>query len=82
MSSAFYQKSKINETICNHYLSSPAFASCNNNPQQKDQTAMYKAIGTIKKYDASLDSIISQNTKPEIFAEGFEWSEGPLWIEK
>jgi len=43
---------------------------------------MNKAIGTIKKYDASLDSIISQNTKPEIFAEGFEWSEGPLWIEK
>ncbi|MDZ4794918.1 MAG: hypothetical protein SGI83_11620 [Bacteroidota bacterium] len=43
---------------------------------------MYKAISTIKKYDASLDSIISQNTKPEIFAEGFEWSESPLWTEK
>ena len=43
---------------------------------------MYKQTGTIEKYDKALDNIIDTNTKPEIIAEGFEWSEGPLWVEK
>jgi gluconolactonase len=42
----------------------------------------YKNIGTIERFDAALDTIISTNAKPEIIAEGFEWSEGPLWVEK
>ena len=41
-----------------------------------------KTMGTIERYDASLDKIISSTAKAEIIAEGFEWSEGPLWIEK
>src|SRR6266487_2521735 len=41
----------------------------------------YKTIGSIERLDPGLDSIISQNAKVEIIAEGFEWSEGPLWIE-
>ncbi len=41
----------------------------------------YPEIGEIVKLDSSLDSIISSGEKPEIIAEGFEWSEGPLWIE-
>lgn len=40
-----------------------------------------KNIGSIQKIDASLDSIISSNARPEIIAEGFTWTEGPLWIE-
>jgi gluconolactonase len=43
---------------------------------------MYKTTGTIVKIDASLDNIINANAKIEILAEGFEWSEGPLWLEK
>src|SRR5678810_1373974 len=42
----------------------------------------YKNIGTIERFDGTLDNIISTNAKPEIIAEGFEWSEGPLWVEK
>jgi gluconolactonase len=42
----------------------------------------YKTIGTIERLDPSLDKIISLNAKAEIIAEGFDWSEGPLWIEK
>jgi gluconolactonase len=56
--------------------------SCNNNESAKKEDTMNKTIGTIEKLDAALDSIISADTKPEIIAEGFEWSEGPLWIEK
>ena len=47
--------------------------SCNNKN--------YKPIGTIERIDASLNDIISENAKAEIIAEGFDWSEGPLWIE-
>ncbi|MDQ3683858.1 MAG: SMP-30/gluconolactonase/LRE family protein, partial [Bacteroidota bacterium] len=42
----------------------------------------YKTIGTVERLDPSLDKIISANAKAEIIAEGFEWSEGPLWVEK
>jgi gluconolactonase len=54
--------------------------SCNNNSNTKP--TMYKTTGTIEKYDAALDNIIDSATKAEIIAEGYEWSEGPLWIEK
>jgi len=40
-----------------------------------------KAIGTIERLDPALDSIISSSATVEILADGFEWSEGPLWIE-
>ncbi|MEO6455090.1 MAG: SMP-30/gluconolactonase/LRE family protein [Ginsengibacter sp.] len=41
----------------------------------------YKTIGSIERLDPELDKIISSNAKPEIIAEGFDWSEGPVWIE-
>lgn len=44
--------------------------------------AQYKTIGAIEKSNAALDKVIDAGTKPEIIAEGFEWSEGPLWINK
>lgn len=50
-------------------------ASCQNRK-------VYPLTGDIERIDAALDSIIMQGTKPEIIADGMEWSEGPLWIEK
>lgn len=41
-----------------------------------------RTIGSIERIDPALDAIISPNAKPEIIAEGFEWSEGPLWLEE
>ena len=41
----------------------------------------YQTIGRIERIDPALDDIISANAKAEIIAEGFDWSEGPLWIE-
>ncbi|MEP7377442.1 MAG: SMP-30/gluconolactonase/LRE family protein [Chitinophagaceae bacterium] len=59
-------------------------AGCNNNTENKDQVkkAKYKTMGTIERLDSALNNIISPNASPEIIAEGFDWSEGPLWIEK
>jgi len=42
----------------------------------------YKTIGIVERYDSSLDTIVSKDAKAEIIAEGFDWSEGALWIEK
>ena len=59
------------------------FLSCNS--QEKKPQPMeekYKTIGTIERYDSSVNNIISKDAKAEIIAEGFEWSEGPLWVEK
>jgi len=44
------------------------------------QTAAYKTIGVVERIDPELDKIISKDAKPEIIAEGFAWSEGPVWI--
>lgn len=51
-----------------------------NNTQQPRQTA-YKTTGSIERLDPALDAIIDSNATIEIIAEGFEWSEGPLWVE-
>lgn len=47
------------------------FLSCNKS----------KSIGSIELLDPSLDSIILPDVEPEIIADGFKWTEGPLWIE-
>ena len=39
-----------------------------------------KGIGSIERLDPLLDEIISRDAKIEVIAEGFEWSEGPLWM--
>jgi gluconolactonase len=41
-----------------------------------------KTIGTIEKIDPALDKIVSKDAQAVIIAEGFDWSEGPLWVEK
>lgn len=56
-------------------------AACNNSQENKKQEMKYKNIGNIERLDPSLNNIISSDAKPEIIADGFEWSEGPLWVE-
>jgi gluconolactonase len=41
-----------------------------------------KTIGSIERMDAGLDNLISTSATLEIIGEGFEWSEGPVWVEK
>lgn len=44
--------------------------------------AQYKTIGQIERYDSAITKIISWDARPEIIAEGFDWSEGALWVEQ
>lgn len=46
--------------------------------QQKKEL---KTIGEIERLDSSLNKIINADAKPEIIAEGLDWSEGPVWVE-
>lgn len=39
-------------------------------------------VGFIETLDPALESIISVDTEVEILAEGFQWSEGPVWVEE
>lgn len=55
-------------------------AACNTGGTK--EIKMYKTTGTIIQYDEALSAVIDTSTKAAIIAEGYEWSEGPLWIEK
>src|SRR6187399_2506508 len=55
--------------------------SCNSNQQDDQKEIKFKTMGSIERLDPAFDSIISKEAKIEIIADGFEWSEGPLWVE-
>jgi gluconolactonase len=38
-------------------------------------------VGSVERLDPSLDAIVGPDPKIEILAEGYEWSEGPVWID-
>ncbi len=45
---------------------------------EKDETS----IVTIERLDPELDNILTAESSIEIIGEGYEWSEGPLWVEE
>jgi gluconolactonase len=40
------------------------------------------SMGSIERIDPAINSIIDEKATIEVIADGFEWSEGPLWIEQ
>ena len=56
-------------------LVSLLFQSCN-------QPSKNRPIGSIEVLDPSLEELIDVTAVPEILGEGFEWSEGPVWVEE
>ena len=40
------------------------------------------SIGTIHRDDARINELIPPDAVVEVLAEGFEWSEGPVWSQK
>ncbi len=41
----------------------------------------YKTTGSIERLHPGINGLLSENAKIEILAEGFTWTEGPLWVE-
>jgi gluconolactonase len=50
-------------------------------PAAEAETISYPTIGTIERNDPALDDLIPVDAVPEVLAEGFEWSEGPVWVD-
>ena len=42
---------------------------------------VYPKFGTVERLDPKLDSLIPPTAEIEKLAEGFDWSEGPIWIQ-
>ena len=42
----------------------------------------FNTTGSIERIDSAVNEILAPGAKAEIIADGFDWSEGPLWIEK
>jgi gluconolactonase len=41
----------------------------------------YATVGYVNRIDQSINSLIPEDAKIEILSSGFDWSEGPLWLE-
>lgn len=50
------------------------------NAQEQAREFNYPVVGEIERLDQMLDEIISKDAKIEVLAEGFGWSEGPIWL--
>lgn len=55
--------------------------SCKNKAAIREKEVNNIKIGIIEVIDSSLLEIISPEAQPEIISEGYEWSEGPVWVE-
>ena len=55
-----------------------AFFSCS---KKENNATSTDSIGSIERIDPAFDAIVKADAQIEILADGFEWSEGPLWIE-
>lgn len=55
--------------------------SCKKNETQSIETTEMKTIGTIERIDPEFNSLVSDSAIMEIISEGYEWSEGTLWVD-
>ena len=46
----------------------------------KSMSAPYPTFGKLESADPRFDKLVLPGTKIEQLAEGFDWSEGPVWV--
>ncbi len=51
-------------------------------PSVKSFAAPFPSFGSVERLDPALDTLIAPDAKLEKLAEGFDWSEGPVWVGK
>jgi gluconolactonase len=59
-------------------------AACRPDRKPATETApdtAYPVTGSIDRLDPALEAIIPAGAQLEILGEGYEWSEGPVWVE-
>ena len=40
----------------------------------------YPTVGSVERLDDAINELIPEASKIEVLAEGFDWSEGPVWV--
>jgi len=63
-------------------LASGAYAETASQSHAKNAPHVYPTFGTIERNDPALDTLIARSAVLEKLAEGFSWSEGPVWDKK
>jgi gluconolactonase len=51
-------------------------------PSIKSFAAPFPTFGSIERVDPAFDALVPKDARIEKLAEGFAWTEGPLWIKK
>jgi gluconolactonase len=48
----------------------------------KSNSAPYPTFGSLDRVEAAFDQLVPPEAKLEKLAEGFDWTEGPVWVKK
>lgn len=67
-------------TCLNTCIKTILFA-CTMTANAYSQSAQPDSIGWIEQVDPALQSLVKKDARIQVIADGFDWSEGPLWIE-
>lgn len=66
------------------YAFAAVIAACSG-PKETSQiqvpASKFETTGSVERLDSAINELIPVGAKIEILASGFEWSEGPLWLE-
>lgn len=57
------------------------FVGCSSPPIQEKSVDKFQTTDSVERLDSAINSLIPVGAEIEILASGFEWSEGPLWLE-
>lgn len=57
-------------------------AGCAERADDEIRSNVGEPMGYIEKMDDELDRVLNAEAVPEVIGEGYEWSEGPVWVEE
>lgn len=77
-------KSLFAAAVAFSLVAAPNFAADKKSKKEAEAEAapkkVYPTFGSIERLDPALDALIPPGTGIEKLAEGFDWSEGPVWV--
>lgn len=50
--------------------------------EQETEHSAYQTTGSVEQLDEELANVLETGALPEIIGEGYDWSEGPVWVEE
>jgi gluconolactonase len=50
-------------------------------PDESDSMEETTSVGSVERLDPALDNLIDSDATIEVLSDGYDWSEGPVWVE-